>query len=574
MTTPQQPGGLKAPGSDWMHDPLKSDAEAAQVAAEMALPGCCWAGGLGWRRYNRKLGTWPAVPEEDIIEQIRLWVLGSIKVILEKAAAEAASGDDKGSEHHRKVAGEWHKLGSAGRLAGITRLARGICHVPAERFDTHPDLMNTPGGVVDLRTGKPGKHDPSLLLTQVAGVGYVPGARHPDIDKALEAIPEDVRAYAQLRYGQAITGYKPPDDVIDVQHGQGENGKTTILAAIKNAVGDYAEVLPTKLLYINPGTHSTELMSLRGMRVGIIEELPEEHQLAVAAIKIATAPRITARLVHKDNVTFDNVCALIISTNYRLQIRETDHGTWRRLEGSIPYPYTYRKPHEGIRDENDRRGDPTLRERVMTDKGERAQAMLAWLVEGAMRWYAGEPGRPAMTMGQPPQRVRQDVAAWRESCDLVYGYIAEQLVWDGRAHVISDDLLELFNGRIQARGHRRWAAETFTARFGAHSEVREHKVTKARIRAGQEGEPSRPPGWGQDGLPGQYTAWFGVRFRTIQDEETAGGAGCAGPKQTSLYEAKSGEFINSPAHPAQRSSNGPVTEGFAALFRMADFEGT
>lgn len=71
---------------------------------------------------------------------------------------------------------------------------------------------------------------------------------------------------------------------------------------------------------------------------------------------------------------------------------------------NAPNPYTFRKPHEHIRDDNDRRGDPTLRERVKTDKGERAAAMLAWLVAGAMRWYAGEPGRAPMTHGPAPER--------------------------------------------------------------------------------------------------------------------------------------------------------------------------
>jgi putative DNA primase/helicase len=535
---------------DWLRDPLKSDAKAAEVGAVMALGSCCWAGGLGWRQYDPQLGTWPQVPEEDITELVRRWVLSAVSACLSQASARASAGNAQDDDAWRKLAGEWHKLGSANRLGGITRLCRGIRHVPAERFDTHPDLLNTPSKVVDLRTGEPLEHDPALYFTQVAGVDYAPGAIHPDIDLALEAIPEDVREYARLRYGQAITGYKPPDDGIDVQHGGGANGKTTILAAMANALGDFAEVLPTKLMFINPASHTTELMTLRGVRMGIIEELPEEHQLSVAAIKFATAERITARYVHKDNLTFANTCSLILSTNYRPQIRETDHGTWRRLEGSIPYPYTFRKAHESIRDSNDRRGDPTLRERIKTDRGERAQAMLAWLVEGAQRWYAGEPGRPARTMGEPPKRVADDLAAWRESCDLVYGFIRDALVWDPQAHVITDELLAVFNERIKSRGHRPWSIEIFTARFEAHSEVREHQVGKDRVRAGREPGLCRRPGWEQTEVPKQYRAWFGVRFGGSQDEETAGGVGCANLKQTPLHEAKSWEFTNGLAHPA------------------------
>jgi len=53
--------------------------------------------------------------------------------------------------------------------------------------------MNCPNGVGDLITGKRLDHSPDYLFTKVAGAGWVPGARHPDIDQALEAIPAEVR---------------------------------------------------------------------------------------------------------------------------------------------------------------------------------------------------------------------------------------------------------------------------------------------------------------------------------------------------------------------------------------------
>jgi putative DNA primase/helicase len=565
---PADPEGLGREFRAW-EDALGSDADMTTAVKDEALRGCCWAGGsLGWRRYDDQLGTWPAVPEEDIIERVRRWMLKTRVYCMTKARDEAAGG--RSTDYWDGLAAGWKKAATASKITAVTKLARGACYVSPSEFDTHPDLANAPNGVIDLRTGVLHPHSPALLLTQVTGAAYVPGARHPDIDKALEAIPADIRAYAQLRYGQAATGWKPPDDVIDVQHGGGENGKTTVLAAMSSALGDYAQVLPTKLLFISPEAHSTELMTLRGVRLGIIEELPEEHQLSVAAIKIASAGTITARLVHKDNVTFENACSLVVSTNYRPQIRETDHGTWRRLEGSIPYPFTFRKPHEAIRDQCDRPGDPTLRERVKADKGERAEAMLAWLVAGAMAWYAGERAgggsgrwlREPMTMGQPPQRVRDDVREWRESCDLLFRYMGEHLAWDRGAHVIAEELMEDFNGWITGRGHRPWSAELFTARWDKHSEVRDHHVVKIRPRAGKEAGLSRPAGAGWKAVPGRYQAWAGVGFQVSEDDgkidvnaaQTTVGSGWSGPKQSSSREALHREVSAGPDPPDQRSS--------------------
>jgi putative DNA primase/helicase len=243
----------------------------------------------------------------------------------------------------------------------------------------------------------------------------------------------------------------------------------------------------------------------------------------VTRIKITSAPQITARLIRKDNVTFANGCSLFISTNYRPQVRETDHGTWRRLEGLIPYPYTFRKAHERLRDDDDRWGDATLRQRIAADEGgDRARAMLAWLIEGAMRWYAGEPGRAPMTMGQPPQRVSGELAEWREVCDLLHGWLAEAVEFDREAHVLSADALAAFNEWARGRGHERWSAELFAARMAVHSEVREHGVWKKRgVRRGDLGLPSRPSWMNLEPYPEQYVAWLGMRFKSV----SAGGTG-------------------------------------------------
>jgi len=525
VTAPQQPPGSQPPAEvphdpeglgrvyNPLTDPVSSDADMATAAAR-ALGDFRWAGGLGWRWYNEGTGAWPLVAEEAVAERVRRFMLsmaaGCMARSIEIMTAKGSQSKDAG--FYEDLSKTWRKQATASRIFAVTRLARGIRYTDPAAFDTHPDLLNVPNGVLSLRTLELAGHDRDYLFTQVAGAAWVPGARHPDIDKALEAIPADVRAYAQLRYGQGITGHKPPDDVISVQYAPGENGKTTIMTAIKKAAGDYCAVLPSHLLLADPGAHTTDLMTLRGVRLGIIEELPEERVLSVMRIKITTAPVITARLIRKDNVTFANVCSPFVSTNYRPQVRETDHGTWRRLEGLIPYPFTFRKPHERLRDENDRPGDPGLRQRVETDPdGGRAVAMLAWLAYGAWRWYQGEPGREPMTMGAVPQRVLAEAAEWRESCDLLHGWLAEAMEWDRDRHAPSSDVLACFNDWARSRGHERWSAELFAARMAVHDEVREHGVSK-RVTRGHLG-CSRPSWMNLEPLKNQYQAWFGVKFR-------------------------------------------------------------
>ena len=87
----------------------------------------------------------------------------------------------------------WRKFGA--RQPDLRHHPAGTRHPyspPRPPFDTHPDLLNVPNGVLSLRTLALGEHDPDLLFTQVAGAPWVPGARHPDIDKALVGDSRDV----------------------------------------------------------------------------------------------------------------------------------------------------------------------------------------------------------------------------------------------------------------------------------------------------------------------------------------------------------------------------------------------
>ena len=160
------------------------------------------------------------------------------------------------------------------------RIAKGYLWVRAEEFDAHPDLLNVNNGVVDLRDGTLGPHDPALRFTKLCPTDYIPGATHADWDKALRGTAQRRRSPTGYRSGsgQSITGYPTPDDVMTFLNGGGENGKTTMVDAIRESLGyDYAVTLPDRVLLANTGDHPTELMTLRGARLAFMEELPDQH---------------------------------------------------------------------------------------------------------------------------------------------------------------------------------------------------------------------------------------------------------------------------------------------------------
>ena len=124
------------------------------------------------------------------------------------------------------------------------------------------------------------------MLTKVTMVDYVPGATHRDWQQALTAVPADAVDWLQIRFGQGLTGHPVPDDRLVVLKGSGANGKTTIVDAVREALGDdYAVTLPDRVLLARTGDHPTEMMDLRGARLALMEEFPELGHLNVKRLK-------------------------------------------------------------------------------------------------------------------------------------------------------------------------------------------------------------------------------------------------------------------------------------------------
>jgi P4 family phage/plasmid primase-like protien len=481
-------------------DTAFTDARMAETIADEVLDGrYCWTSGLGWLHWDGK--RWAECSEEKVTEAVRRYVVGQYEAV----AKQASMGD-------KALLDGWYSLHSKARIGSVLALARGMVEEDAADFDADPDILNVGNGVVDLRTGVLLEHDPARLITKLAPVDYVPEATHPDWTATLEALPEDVREWVRLRYGQAVTGHMTPDDRLIVGQGGGENGKSTIMAAIPKVLGSYYLLVSHRALLANPDAHPTELMDFRGVRFALLEETPEERQLSVTRLKtLVGTPQITARKIRQDSVTFDATHSLFLSTNYKPVVKETDHGTWRRL-ALLTFPYRFRKPGEALEGPNDEVGDPGLRDRLKFGEDGQHEAILAWLVAGAQAWYAAGKVMPPL-----PERVEADTQAWRADSDLIVGYIGERLMFDADRHISSRELLDDFNEWLGHRGHRPWSDSTLASRFGGHDEITAHRVEKRQTRKGQKGTTAsrRPDITSMTSLPARYAAWTGVRFRTV-----------------------------------------------------------
>ncbi|WP_367325350.1 phage/plasmid primase, P4 family [Streptomyces sp. HUAS ZL42] len=487
---------------------------AESVVADVLAGAYRYVPGVGWKAWTGRV--WRDCDELEVAEEIRRWAVRQYQGALDQERREP------GSVPMDVITG-WRRALRAEKQITIQKMAKGFEGVftMPEQLDRDPDKLNAQNCVVDLITGETLPHDPDLLMTKIAGADYRPGYRHPDWDKALEAVPEGVREWLQIRQGQAITGHTPPDDLLVILHGSGENGKSAEMAATVGALGlnEYCAQLSDRVLMADPSAHPTELMDLMGVRYAVMEETPEARRLDTQRLKRTVGtPQITARRIRQDSVTFTATHSMFISTNHRPEITETDHGSWRRL-ALVTFPYTFKKPWEALEKADDRLGDPGLRDRCKSDPDIHAAA-LAWLVEGAQRWYAAD-----KVMPQLPERVKADTLKWRKESDTVLAFSDDALIFESGHHIHGRDFKEELDAYLIGKGMSTWSEKTIVARFESHDVMRRHGAEFKAVRA----NPSRSRSPRQQRItdanpyaeiPGgaTYKAWKGVRFRTVADD--------------------------------------------------------
>jgi P4 family phage/plasmid primase-like protien len=460
----------------------------------------------GWMNFDGR--RWAPVAETAVAEDVR-------KALIDLHHSEAEAGAEPG--RLQKISG----MLSAARIRAITFIAK--LKLTSDRpFDAHPDLLNVANGVVDLRTGKLRSHHAELMFTKLAPADYAPGANHSDWEQALAAVPEDAVDWLRVRLGQATTGHPVPDDRLVVLKGSGSNGKTTIIDGIREALGsDYAVTMPDRILLARLGDHPTEMMVMRGARLALMEEFPELGHINTKRLKdLLGTGEMTARHIARDSVTWKPSHSPFVSSNYLPRVDESDDGTWRRLV-LVEFPYRYRRPGAPLPTPCDREGDPRLRDRLRAGADGQHEAVLAWLIEGAVRWYQSDRRMP-----EDPPSVLQATAVWRKNSDVLLRYADERLVFDPQAQVVATELFEDFNDWLQANGHRPWSDQSFSARFSQHGEAIANEVAKKRSRWSSQLRLSRRPRDQFGATPGpavpkQFTAWVGVRFQTPEDMDDA-----------------------------------------------------
>ncbi len=303
------------------------------------------------------------------------------------------------------------------RMVGNTiRLAQSDPRVvvPVTELDARAHLLGVANGAVDLRTGRLLAPAQEHRITTITEVGYDPTARAPLFEQTVaDVFFEDAEMVA---FFQRLAGYMlladPKEDVLIIPYGAGSNGKSTVLGAVREALGAHAKMASAETFLVSgapvsAGQAREDVLRLRGARMVYIAEPEEGSELREGLIKSMTGGEaMPARgLYSRSTVEVAPTWVAFMPTNHRPIVKGDDHAIWRRL---LPVPFT-------------RNFDTDLAVVKDADRAAKlaaeAPGILAWCVRGALAYQ-----RDGL---RPPPEVRAAREAYRSDMDLLSEWLDE-----------------------------------------------------------------------------------------------------------------------------------------------------
>ena len=328
-------------------------------------------------RYPHELSSWYHWDSNRWAMDKVGFAMSMAKITAREIAREASVLE---SEEDRKNKNKWSiKSRSSASLKNMLHLAQceGNIPVKAESFDADIWTLNTPTGMVDLRTGDISSHDPDKLCTKITHAGVDSSMATPNFDHFMDKTfggDESLKRYVMQALGFSLTG-SVREHVFFFCYGTGANGKGTLLNLVMEIMGDYAAATPEGLLMARQGDkHLAELVMLKGLRMAVGAETQEDRRLNEARMKNLTGgDPITADPKGGAYITFKPTHSLWLLGNHKPRIKGVDNGVWRR---------TRLIPFDNIVPDNEQ--DKDLNKKLWSER----DGILAKLVEAAADWYA------------------------------------------------------------------------------------------------------------------------------------------------------------------------------------------
>jgi putative DNA primase/helicase len=290
----------------------------------------------------------------------------------------------------------------------IKATADRLLAATVSQWDADPYLLNTPKGVVDLKSLKFRSNCPIDYMTKMTAVSPDPHGSIVQWKKFLYRCTGGDSGF--VNYLQRLCGYMLTGSIEEHQmfflHGFGANGKSTFVKTIEGILGSYCVSTPIETFTLtHQDRHPTELARLFGARLVISTETEEGRAWAESRLKQLTGgDTIAARFMRQDFFDFSPQFKIMIMGNHKPSVRSVDEAIKRRLK-LLPFTVTI-PTHER---------DPDLVDKLKREW----PGILDWMIGGFVQWRKS---KGLVT----PQAVTDATDSYLEQEDAFEAWIADQ----------------------------------------------------------------------------------------------------------------------------------------------------
>jgi putative DNA primase/helicase len=352
---------------------------------------------------------------------------------------------------------------------------------PKARFDTQPHEFAAANGVVNLRTGELRQARQDDYISIASDVVYDPEMPIPHFHRFLESSHPDpaVRDFLHKVLGYSMTNETSEQKMFIHFGSQTANGKSVLMNVLAAIMGDHLSPASEKTIIRQRAIASQkigqDMVDLRGHRFLLLNETQEGGHLDNETVKSITSGDLRADRPHAQaNIKYRVTGKIHLVTNHLPHI--TPDPAMRRRLVVIPWTQSF-----------EANPDPNLEAKLASE----LPGILAWLVQGAIRWYADKEGsrtgltEPPLVAAELDQFFEEEdeIGTWLRENTMRLGDDTDPKTWTPTTALYQDYTSWRFNQSYQ--GH-----PTSVNAFGAR--LRGKGIEAKTVRLGDKTPKMRP----------------------------------------------------------------------------------
>lgn len=384
-------------------------------------------------RYNFDNKCWVIWDGKTWVRDVKQTVKSKVDILIEEMKEEAVHepNDKYAMEMFKNIK---HISSNSGKEAMLKEaMHMGNIATTNADYDNEKWLLNCSNGVIDLKTGKILPHDKKYMMSKNTGV-VADLENEPKVwNKCLMDIFKgsvDLINFIHKCIGYSCTG-DTTEQCFFQCYGLGSNGKGVFANTISTMLGDYALNVQVESILTRPnGSNgaSSDIARMKGARFIRTNEPSEGSRFNEGLVKQLTGSDIvTARYLYGTEFEFKPEFKLWIWCNYKIVVRGTDKGIWRRMR-LVPFEATF----EG------KNNDKELQKKLLKELPQ----ILGWAIKGCLLWQ-----KEGLDM---PNEVEQATNSYREEMDIVESFCKECVIIKSN-HMFREKASDVF------KAYKEWA---------------------------------------------------------------------------------------------------------------------